>query len=167
MKKINELLKEYSIKPYRYTKEGKVTIIDTDDNRYVIKEKASNNLKIYNYLASRNFNYYPKILNSNNDDYQIMEYIDEYDIPDEQKMMDLIDLVSLLHSKTTHFKETDEDDYKEIYEDITNNIIYLKENLSKNKVILPIKKAKYVYEFPINTISKYNLKLNDKIKVTE
>lgn len=125
MKKINELLKEYSIKPYRYTKEGKVTIIDTDDNRYVIKEKASNNLKIYNYLASRNFNYYPKILNSNNDDYQIMEYIDEYDIPDEQKMMDLIDLVSLLHSKTTHFKETDEDDYKEIYEDITNNIIYL------------------------------------------
>ena len=36
--------------------------------------------------------------------------------------------------------------------DKTNNIIYLKENLSKNKVILPIKKGKYVYEFPINTI---------------
>ena len=51
--------------------------------------------------------------------------------------------------------------------DKDNNIIYLKENLSKNKVILPIKKGKYVYEFPINTISKYNLKLNDKIKVTE
>ena len=31
--------------------------------------------------------------------------------------------------------------------DKTNNIIYLKENLSKNKVILPIKKGKYVYEF--------------------
>ena len=51
--------------------------------------------------------------------------------------------------------------------DKDNNIIYLKENLNKNKVILPIKKGKYVYEFPINTISKYNLKLNDKIKVTE
>ena len=51
--------------------------------------------------------------------------------------------------------------------DKDNNIIYLKENLSKNKAILPIKKGKYVYEFPINTISKYNLKLNDKIKVTE
>ena len=51
--------------------------------------------------------------------------------------------------------------------DETNNIINLKENISKNKVILPIKKGKYVYEFPINTISKYNLKLNDKIKVTE
>lgn len=51
--------------------------------------------------------------------------------------------------------------------DKINTIIYLKENLSKNKVILPIKKGKYVYEFPINTISKYNLKLNNKIKVTE
>lgn len=125
MKKINDLLREYSIKPYRYTKEGKVTIVDTDDKRYVIKESSDKEEKIYNYLKSRNFNYYPKILNNGNDDYQIMEYIDEYDIPDEQKMMDLVDLVSLLHNKTTHFKETDEDDYKEIFEDINNNIIYL------------------------------------------
>ena len=51
--------------------------------------------------------------------------------------------------------------------DKDNNILYYYKDLSKNKVILPIKKAKYVYEFPINTISKYNLKLNDKIKVTE
>ena len=54
-----------------------------------------------------------------------MEYIEQYDIPDEQKIIDLIDLVALLHNKTTHFKETTEDDYKEIYEDISNNVIYL------------------------------------------
>ena len=125
MKKINDLLREYSIKPLRYTKEGKVTIIDTDDNRFVIKERFNKDLKIYNYLASRNFNYYPRVINSSNDDYQIMEYVEEYDIPDEQKIIDLIDLVALLHSKTTHFKETTEDDYKEIYEDISNNIVYL------------------------------------------
>ncbi len=125
MKKINDLLREYSIKPLRYTKEGKAVIIDTDDKRFVIKERFNKDLKIYNYLASRNFNYYPHIINSSSDDYQIMEYIDQYDIPDEQKIIDLIDLVALLHSKTTHFKETTEDDYKEIYEDISNNIIYL------------------------------------------
>jgi len=34
-------------------------------------------------------------------------------------------LVSLLHNKTTHYKEVTEDDYKEIYEDIKNNIEYL------------------------------------------
>ena len=125
MKKINDLLREYSIKPLRYTKEGKAVIIDTDDERFVIKERFNKDLKIYNYLASRNFNYYPHIINSSSDDYQIMEYIDQYDIPDEQKIIDLIDLVALLHNKTTHFKETTEDDYKEIYEDISNNIIYL------------------------------------------
>lgn len=125
MKKINDLLREYSIKPHRYTKEGKVIIIDSDDKKFVIKERFNKDLKIYNYLASRNFNYYPHTINSNSDDYQIMEYIEEYDIPNEQKIIDLIDLVSLLHNKTTHFKETTEDDYKEIYEDISNNIIYL------------------------------------------
>ena len=125
MKKINDLLREYSIKPYRYTKEGKAVIVDTNEKRYVIKEHFNKDEKIYNYLASRNFNYYPKILNDNNDDYQIMEYIDQYNIPSEQKIIDLVDLVALLHSKTTHFKETTEDEYKEIYEDISNNIIYL------------------------------------------
>lgn len=125
MKKINDLLREYSIKPLRYTKEGKTVIIDTDDKKFVIKEKLNKDLKIYNYLASRNFNYYPRTINSSSDDYQIMEYIEQYDIPDEQKIIDLIDLVALLHNKTTHFKEITEDDYKEIYEDISNNIIYL------------------------------------------
>ena len=40
-------------------------------------------------------------------------------------MIDLINLVSLLHNKTTHFKEVDFEDYKKIYEDINNNIEYL------------------------------------------
>ena len=123
MKKINEVLKEYSLKPYRYTKEGKVTIVDTKNGRYAIKEKS--NSKIYNYLKSRNFNYYPKKISDARDDYEISEFIEELDIPKEQKMMDLIDLVSLLHTKTTHYQETEEDDYKEIYEDINNNVVYL------------------------------------------
>lgn len=125
MKKINEVLKKYSLKPHRYIKEGNVTIIDTDQGRYVIKEKKKSNNKIYNYLNSRNFDYYPNLLTDINEDYEITEYIEEFDIPPEQKIMDLIDLISLLHSKTTHYKEIDEDEYKEIYEDISNNISYL------------------------------------------
>ena len=125
MKKINEVLKQYSLKPHRYTKEGKATIIDTDQGRYVIKEKQESNVKIYNYLNSRNFDCYPKIINNMADNYEISEFIEELDIPREQKMVDLIDLTSILHSKTTHYQEVDEDDYKEIYEDISNNIVYL------------------------------------------
>ena len=37
----------------------------------------------------------------------------------------MITLVSLLHSKTTHYKEVDLDNYEKIYEDLDNNIEYL------------------------------------------
>ena len=126
MRKYSDLLNKYHLKPEKYDIKGKVTIISTDNGRFVIKEKNRNNdTKIYKYLESRNFSYYPSIISDNEDDYYITEYIEQLPIPEEQKIFDLIDLVALLHNKTTHFKEVDEDDYKKIYEDITNNIAYL------------------------------------------
>ncbi|MEG2322643.1 MAG: hypothetical protein RSB71_04105 [Bacilli bacterium] len=124
MKKINEILKKYDIKPYRYTTSGKATIVDTPVGRFVIKEKKRNN-EIFKYLNSRSFNYYPKVINDMLDDYEITMYVDDIAYPKEQKMMDLITLTSLLHNKTTHYKEIDFDDYKKIYEDLLNNIEYL------------------------------------------
>ena len=123
MQKISDILKKNSIKPKKYVKKGKVLIIDDGVIKYVIKEKKELS-KTFNYLKSRNFNYYPKVI-YDDDNYEITEYIDNYDIPIEQKMYDMIDLVTLLHNKTTHYKEIDISDYKKIYEDITNNIIYL------------------------------------------
>jgi len=124
MREINELLKKYEIKPHRYIKEGRVVVVDTDQGRFVIKEKCGKK-KIFDYLNSRSFDYYPKVIDENNQAYDLMEFVEDFEVPLDQKFMDLIDLVSLLHSKTTHYQETDEDDYKEIYEDISNNIIYL------------------------------------------
>ena len=108
----------------RYIKKNNVYFIDTKDTRYVVK-KNKYSTDIYNYLKTRSFDYYPKVLNSENDDYLITEYIEDIDLPKEQKILDMIDLVSLLHYKTTHYKEVTEDDYKEIYEDINSNIDYL------------------------------------------
>lgn len=126
MRKFNGILNKYSLKPHRYEVRGKVTIIDTDDGKYVIKEKKQEQkLPIYDYLNSRNFNYYPKILSDDEDDFEVTEYVESSMMPDEQKLLDLIDLVSLLHSKTTHYKEVDVGDYKKLYEDIANNIEYL------------------------------------------
>jgi len=124
MQKINSILKKYSLKPRRYENNGKVTYIDTDDGRFVIKNKKINQA-IYEYLKSRSFDYYPPIISDINDDYQISEYIEEIYIPDEQKIIDMVDLTALLHNKTTHYKEVDIADYKQIYEDINNNIAYL------------------------------------------
>lgn len=124
MHEINEILKQQNIHPKKYIKKNKVTYIETDKEKYIIKEKNKNNNYIYNYLKSRNFDYIPKILYKN-DNYEITSFIEKYDIPREQKIIDLINLISLLHNKTTHFKEITEDDYKEIYEDLQNNIEHI------------------------------------------
>ena len=124
MRQINEILKKYEIKPYRYTTNGNVTFVDTEMGRFAIKEKSPNQ-EILNYLKSRSFDYYPKIVNNEDDDYEISEFVEDTEYPNEQKIMDLVSVVSLLHNKTTHFKEVDLEDYKKIYEDVTNNIEYL------------------------------------------
>lgn len=126
MRKYNDILKKYSLKPLRYKLKGKATLIDTDSGSFVIKERTRNDTqKIYHYLSSRSFNYYPAIIGNGYDNYEVSKYIDGVDMSNEQKIFDLIDLVSLLHNKTTHYKEVDEADYKKIYEDITGNIDYL------------------------------------------
>ena len=125
MLKINEIIKKYELKPRKYEKKNKAMYIETNNGRYIIKRKLKDNNYIYDYLKSRNFNYIPNKISNNADEYEVTEYIESYNIPDEQKIMDMIDLVSLLHNKTTHYKEVTEDDYKEIYEDIRNNIEYL------------------------------------------
>ena len=104
---------------------GKVTFVDTDRGSYAMKEMEHDQEEIWNYLRSRNFLYYPEIIRYEN---RILVTKLEQDIamPKEQKAEDLIDLMALLHQKTTHYKEVDISDYKELYEDISNNIFYLK-----------------------------------------
>ncbi len=104
---------------------GKVTFVDTDRGSYAMKEMEHDKEEIWNYLRSRNFLYYPEIIRYEN---RILVTKLEQDIamPKEQKAEDLIDLMALLHQKTTHYKEVDISDYKELYEDISNNIFYLK-----------------------------------------
>lgn len=125
MKEINEILKYYNYKPHRYKKIGKTIIVDTDKETIVVKKKNNFNEQINAYLESRNFDYKPDIIFVNNG-YEVTKYIEQVDIPLEQKILDMIDLVSLLHSKTTHYKEITEDYFKELYEDLSNNIYYLK-----------------------------------------
>ena len=124
MLSLKDILKKYVLKPHRYEKSGKVVFVDTEKGRFVIKNN-NRNKEIINYLESRNFDYFPRKINDMEDEYEIVEYIEESIIPKEQKMMDMIDLVSLLHNKTTHYKEVNSEHYKQIYEDINNNIVYL------------------------------------------
>ena len=123
MLKINEELKKYNLKPTKYTNYKNVVIVDTDNGSYVFKKNTNSN--IFEYLKTKNFTYFPTIYSDLEDEYLITKYINSIDITDAQKATDIIDLVSLLHNKTTHYKNVSIDEYKKIYEDISNNIEYL------------------------------------------
>ena len=124
MKEISDLLKKSDIRAHSYLKNGNVIIADTNIGKVAIK-KNKNKDYIYKYLDDRNFNYYPEILE--NEKYIVSRYIEDINIPKEQKIMDLMDLISLMHSKTTHYKTISEDEYKKIFEDLSNNYEYLTE----------------------------------------
>ena len=121
MKEINNLLNSLDIKPLKYLKKGHIFIIETIDNKYVVKKT---NKETYEYLISRGYTNIPNIKYL--DDYIIYEYEDEIDKKDEQKILDITYLVSLLHKKTLYYKNICQNDIKEIYEDIKSNINFLK-----------------------------------------
>lgn len=112
-----KLLKENNINPKYFKKVKSATLVN---NEYVLKENKGNN-KVFSYLDARNFNYYPsnKMLS---DKYVLYEYLKDYNISDDERAIELINLVSLLHSKTTRYNSISIDDYKKIYEDIDNKI---------------------------------------------
>ncbi len=91
------------------------------NDEYVIKKKKHSLKSTYNYLLSRSFDYFPEIVKED-DNYLYFKYIRDVSEPAEQKMIDLLILLSILHSKTTFYKEVDLDYYKSIYEDINKKI---------------------------------------------
>lgn len=122
MNDIRSIIDKYNLLVNRFVIKNGVKIID---NNIVIKEKKDSDLyKKYYYLKARAFDYFPFPIEIN-DRYEIYPYIKEEYEPKEQKAMDLIKLLSLLHSKTTFYREIDIDRNKEIYENVLNNLNYL------------------------------------------
>lgn len=126
MNKSIEVLKKI-YKPYRYTILGKVTILNTTSGDFVVKEKCEKDIKeLFSYLKSRNFHNFPKLIDESRSDVNVYEYIESVAMPEEQKALDMIEIISNLHNKTTYYKTVTEDDFKEIYDNIKSNILYLK-----------------------------------------
>lgn len=152
MKQIHDFLKAHNIKPTRYQKQGKVYFIEVDGSYYAVKKKE-NMENIYDYLSLRNFPYYPPVLTS--EDYEITKKIEDMKYPLEQKIMDLVDVVALLHSKTSFYKEIESDYFKKIYEDIMGNIEYLEEYYSDMITMI----EKEVYMSPSSYLLARNISL--------
>ncbi len=125
MNKSLEILKSI-YKPYRYTLKGKATLLETTSGDFIIKPKKKDISELYNYLLSRGFDNFPKLIDASRADVNVFEYIESIRMPKEQMCDDIVDLIASLHNKTSYFKEVSEDTYKAIYEDIKSNISYMK-----------------------------------------
>ena len=112
------LLEKNNLKVNKYTLKGKVIIIETPLGNFVLKRNYNNN---YNYLLSRGFNYLPKIIDSNNE-YVLYEYINDIPYNESIKSLDFIKILALIHIKTSHYKEINNIEYKNLYENITNSL---------------------------------------------
>lgn len=147
-------LKKYNIIPTGYEYKNNVKIIETKNNKYVLKRNKNNILDIFNYLHLKNFNYFPNVYNKDrNDLYEIYEYINSSDMSNYEKSEEIIYLLSLLHNKTTSYKDIDIDEYKKIYEDINNKLNELEEYyISLNNEI-----DKEIYMSPSNYLLVRNI----------
>jgi len=119
-----EVIKE-TYKPFKITILGKVQILDSTSGKIVLKEKKNNIRELYDYLKSRSFSCYPELIDDSKEDINIFEYAEDIYIPEEQKSMDFIKVIGLLHQKTTYYKDVNKDEFKKIYNNILDEINYL------------------------------------------
>ena len=157
MNSIELLSKIY--KPYKVSVKGKTKIFNCMCGNYVIKDKCDKDIKeLYKYLSSRSFEYYPKLVEDNRSEVNVFEYVEDASIDSEQKLYDMIKLVSLLHNKTSFYKEITKDKIKDISESLLGRIVFLEENL--NKLI-------YEAEDELFVRPSMNLLLNNSTKIFE
>lgn len=83
------------------------------------KKRKRNIEEVYSFLDSRNYEYYVRPLEITNDE-EIYPYINEYDTTSNERAKDLLYRVSILHNKTTEFKDKNIDSIKERYETTVN-----------------------------------------------
>ena len=76
-----EDIKELKISPTGYRKINSVIEVLANNNKYIFKKKNKDLNDTFNYLISRNFNYFPNYYETTN--YDVYEYINDTNIPIE------------------------------------------------------------------------------------
>jgi hypothetical protein len=153
-KELRELFDEKHIITKKITLKNNVQIIDSGEKQFVIKKRDRSLESLYKYLKSRSFDYFPELVYQT-EHYDIYRYIEDVDIPKEERALDMIKLLTLLHSKTTFYKEIDDDTYKEMYEGIIGQLDYLMNYY--NDIAEVIEKEEYMspsHYYFIRNISK-------------
>lgn len=118
-----KLLKDNGLIVKSIRKISNVYLVSDGQNKYIIKSHQKDLKNKFEYLSSRSFNNFPKYQELDN--YDIYSFINDHSLSKEERLYEMINLLILLHTKTTRFKNIDLDDYKIIYEDLLGKIEYL------------------------------------------
>ncbi len=104
---------------------GNVKILESDNEKVVIKKKKKDLSTLFDYLSQRDFNGFPIIIEENKEEIRYKYYSVNYLNPSNDE--DLIKTISDLHYKTTYYKDVSRKKYKDIYNTLMENVDYLKE----------------------------------------
>ena len=96
-------------------------VIDTSEGEFLVTPKCNDKMKIFSYLEQRDFPFFLPMENSSRDSYEVYPYVED-DMESSDKAVDLIHILSLLHIKTTTYREVVMDSIKEMYEELSKEI---------------------------------------------
>lgn len=116
------LINKNNLKVNRITYKSNSIIIETPLGLFIINE---DNIKTYDYLLSRGFDYLLPIIDYDNSSV-LFKYEKGLDYDINEKALDYIKLLSLLHNKTSYYITINKDDNKKIYEELNKYIDDLK-----------------------------------------
>lgn len=150
MNDLEDILNIY--RPLNINRIKNCILLDTMEGKYVLKTNSKIDYStLYKYLKSRSFNYFPSLYDIR-DNNVIFEYQEDVFFDNNQKALDLVKVVALLHNKTCYFKDVSSDLFLNLYNDLRNNTLFL-ENEFNNYF------DKFIFEeniIPSHTLFLYN-----------
>lgn len=135
MNNLKELTSKFDFRINKCSYYKNTKVIDTNKGKFVVKKNNHNNNDLFRYLETKNFNNFLNIYDYD-DDYEIYPYVDQINMSYEEKALDIVYLISVLHNKTTFYKTTDIDNLQKIYEDINTKLNYLNHFYDNIKMII-------------------------------
>lgn len=126
MNDLRKVTEKYHFHIHGVKRQGNVEILNTDSGRYVLKKKRRDDLKdIFRYLKGRQFLNFVDSISDEEDEYDIYPYYENSFLTEEERIIELVHLMSFLHNKTTSFQKISLDEVKEFYETETEKLNYL------------------------------------------
>jgi hypothetical protein len=116
------LINKNNLKVNKITYKCNSIVIETPLGLFILKE---DNIKTYDYLLSRGFNYLLPIIDYDNSNI-LFKYEEGIDYDSNEKCLDFIKLLSLLHNKTSYYKTIEVSENKKIFEKVNKYLDNIK-----------------------------------------